>query len=172
MKNEKLISAKKLYDALIEFMDNPSFRVIFFKAIPQSKHDPSEYLFLDTLQFMSHISRADGQISQRETNVINYITQHYLSTSELNELNLDISPTEIPITVMLLCEMENLLFKNNQSVDCSLMNMIISYYETIGEVVAEADNNFSSTEISKISSFISNIKGYVSEHTLSPFFNY
>ena len=77
-------------------------------------------------------------------------------------------------TAKKLCHVENFLYQNDAAPDDadSLMNTLVTYFQVVGELIAEADGYTSNIEHTKIKQFIQTIKDYALENTLSPFFNY
>ena len=176
MNNEHLIATKKLHDSLKAIMDDPYVRMTFMKSFPTVELQPSDLLFIEPLRFMAYIADADGEVSQREVNIINYITGRYLSLSELNELidndrhfYIETMP-EVPMLLRLLCEMENILFKNGKNLEDSVLGIVIKYFEALGILISDADGRCSSLEQRRIDMYIAELKEYALENTLSPFF--
>ena len=175
MNHEKLQDARELYDKIYEVLQLPATRIILLEKYPSLTDVlPNRIFWLDSLEFMTYISDADGYISKREVNIMNYITNEYMSVDTIQQLAYDSEDmdTRVPVTVMLLCELENYLYKNNAAQNYSIMNAIIAYFKTIGELVADTDNGISSEEYSRINEYIDRIQEYAEENTLSPFFNY
>lgn len=178
MNNEQLSTTKEIYNTLSEIISTPTIHISLLQAFPQIKNiSPDKIFWIESLKFMAWISNSDGNISQRELNVMNYITGVYMSLESIQEIMHDNefldSMTDAPLTVKILCEVENMLYENNAtSSSDSLMNILILYFETIGKLVADADNDISTIEYTRINKYIEIIKEYAAEHTLSPFFKY
>lgn len=178
MNNEHLSIAKKLYNAISELISNPTIHIALLKNFPQIKDiSPDKIFLLESIKFMGYISNADGMISQREVNIMNYVTGFYLSLESARELIngedfLD-DMTEVPLTVKILCVVENILYENDAAPDGdSLMNTLIAYFKGLGGLIADADDDITPIEHKRITQYINVIKEYASEHTLSPFFEY
>ena len=176
MNNEQLKQGKQLYDAINNVMSNSTIQLAFFKAFPNVDTATPEKIFLmDTLKFMLYIACADESLSQKELNIINYFTGIYLTKSDVDELLKDNNilsdlENEVPLTVKFLCLIENSLYKNNSSLDQSLISGLITYFKLIGYLIADSDNNVDEDENNKIQEYIEAIKEYANENTLSPFF--
>ena len=176
MNNEYLRKGKQLYDTLNNVMSESTIQLIFFRSFPNAnKATPQKMFLLDSLKFMLHISCSDKSLSQKELNIINYFTGLYLTKSDIDELLKDNTflsdvENEVPLTVKFLCELENYLYKNNSSLENSIMSSLITYFKLIGYLIADSDNNVVSAESDKIEEYIEIIKEYANEHTLSPFF--
>ena len=86
MNNEQLSKAKQLYNAISGLISNPTIHISLLQNFPQIKDfSPDKIFLLDSFQFMGHVANADGEISQREVNVINYITGFYLPLEAVQE---------------------------------------------------------------------------------------
>ena len=129
MSNERLVELKGLYTKLVDLMASPSIYIAFLKAFPTKNNiSPEKILELETLKFMLYISNSDGEITQREANVINYITGKYLSLTQIEELIEDDfldGMKEVPFIIKLMCEMENALYRSGETLDSSLMNIFV-----------------------------------------------
>jgi hypothetical protein len=178
MNNEQLSKTKELYNGICKLINNPTIHISLLQAFPQIKNiSPDKIFWIDTLKFMAYISSADGEISQREVNVMNYITGIYMPFDSVQGL-IDDSEflsdvTNVSLTVKILCEIENMLYRNDAvSGSNSLMNTLIVYFQSVGGLVADADNEISSIEFTRIDKYITAIKDYAKNNTLSPFFVY
>ena len=180
MNNEQLIAVRKLYEGLHGLLSNSTLKLSLMKSFPSIRNiDPERIFWLESLQFMVYISNADGEISQREVNTMNYITGEYLSLNDIRDLvskkdllsDFNIEP---PLTAKILCVLENLLYQEGEKLDGdhSIMNMLIMYYEAIGTLVADSDDCMLSVEYSRIKQIVNQIKKYAAANTLSPFYKY
>lgn len=178
MSNEILVKIKSLYKALIDMLHNPTLHISLIRAVPRmAEIDPDKIIMMDSLKFMMHIANADGDISQREVNIISYITDTYFTIEVLeNLINDDFLDDidEIPLSIKLFCELENLLYKNGAAADfdSSILNILITYFSGLGVLISEADGYNSRLERLEIENYLDTIKEYASKHTLSPFFEF
>ena len=174
MNNELLASAKNVYNELIDFFSNPELRIAMVKAMPDMDCDPDDILTLDALQFMVKVSNADGIISQREVNVINYLTGCYFTVEKLQELAKSgyySDNCDVPFSIFFLCQVENVLLRNT-SLSVSILSLTIKFFELLGNLVADADGYRSTNEHAVIKENITKIKNFASENTHSPFYDY
>ncbi len=177
MNNELLLKVKELYNSLEEFFSEATIKLILIK-LDLEDVNPEECLWVESLLFMANIANSDETISQRELNIINYLTGKSLSLSDVENLtNRDdfrTISTRVPISFRIACELENLIYKNGRapSSDTSILDILITYFKDIGVLVADADNNISSEEQKRINNFVTSLKKYAAENTLSPFFSY
>lgn len=178
MNKEILVKVKSLYNALVDMLHNPSLHISLIRAVPRmAEINPDKIIMMDSLKFMMHIANADGEISQREVNIINYITDTYLTVENLENLidedfldDID----EIPFSIKLFCELENLLYRSGAAsdFDSSILNILITYFSGLGVLISEADGYNSRLERIEIDHYLNAIKEYASDNTLSPFFEF
>lgn len=175
MNNQQLISTKKLHEAIKKLLGEPHLQILFMRQFPDIKFQLEDLLFIEPLRFMLYVSTADNHISQRELNVVNYITGKYLTLDDVNELvseNRDFyidSMPQVPLMVKVCCEVENELYKTGESLETSVLEILITYFEALGDAVADSDDNITYAESDRIESYIALIKSYATENTLSPF---
>ena len=179
MNNEQLPKVKQLYNSICELINNPSIHLVLLKTFPTIKDLPPDKLFwLESLEFMAYISTADGKISQKEVNIMNYITGNYMTLESVQKLIKDKrfleQMNEVPMTVRFLCGVENFLYQNNlpPTTNDSIMNTLITYFKAVAFLIANEDNNISTNEAIRIRKYINMIKEYATNNTLSPFFEY
>lgn len=175
MNNQQLIAVKQVYDSLGELMGSPYLQMEFMRKFPQINIQVKDILYMESLRYMIYLADADGSISSRELNIINYITGKYLTlelVDDLIEEDPDFyinSMPEIPLTVKIMCEVENAFYRNNNALESSLLKTIITYFQALTMVVIDADNDITYDERNRAIEFIDMIKEYAEENTLSPF---
>ena len=175
MDNEILIAAKEISDSIKEISCNPHIQMCFMKMCPNISFSIEDMLYLDTLKFMLYVSEADGITSQKEINIINYITGKFLTLQDVEKLKIDAEDfltdcaSEPSGLFMFFCNMENAIYQNNGSLNGSTLNILISYFEILGKVIACSDDYVSYYEQERIDTYINMLKQYATEHTLSPF---
>ena len=108
MNNEQLSKTKQLYNAISELINNPTIHISLLQSFPQIKSmSPDKIFWFESVRFMAYISNADGEISQREINVMNYITGIYMPLEVIKEMVEDTdfqdSIKNTPLTVKILC---------------------------------------------------------------------
>ena len=178
MNKEELTAIKGMYDGIKKLIGDSTIYVILLRSFPELKDiSPDKIFLLDSFHFMGYVASADGKITQREVNVMNYITGLYLTLEEVERLisNSGISTNidTAPLSAKILCSIENLMYQNGLGLDDgSIMNTLIMYFQYLGNVVAGADSETTPAERAKIAKYISTIKEYAVENTLSPFFEY
>ena len=178
MNNELLVTAKKIYDNLKDMISNPHLQIGIMRSMPEFTLDLDKVLFMDSLRFMLYVAESDGEITMRESNVINYITGEYFPVQALREIVAEerdfyiYSMPTLPMSVKIFCEVENIMYRNDsEGLENSLMNAIITYFEVIGLLISQADAEVSYKEKERVVGMISTIKKYAEENTLSPFFS-
>lgn len=176
MNDQQLIATKNIHDGLKELLGAPYLQMAFMRKMPTSKLELKDLLFIEPLRFMLYVAEADGCISQRELNIINYITGNYLSMNDINSLiqsdrdyYIDSMP-ETPLMIQILCIVENEFYKNGEALENSVLDIAIKYFEALGLLIADADDYVSYRENQRIGSYIQLIKEYAEENTLSPFY--
>ena len=177
MDHEILIEVKKIYNQIDELVKNPTIKNLIMEALEDTKTPYNEMFFLDTLRFMIAIANTDGVLTRKEANVMNYITEHPFTLEEYSELidkcGIDSDfLSKAPLTFILLCNIENYLYKSGSSLEFSVLNILISFFEALGKVIALSDNESTTEEVQNIKVFIKTLKEYAEENTLSPFYNY
>ena len=178
MTEEQMKIAKKMYELIRDHLGDSTVELILMKALPSLKEfSPDKIFFLDSLRYMAYISNADGKISVKEANLINFITGNYISVADLNDLVskegiMRDFEKEVPVSVVLLCQLENWLYKNSSTAETSIMNIMVEYFEYIGKLVAAVDDGVSNDEEERLDAFMDIIKEYAEENTLSPFYKY
>lgn len=176
MDNQQLIATKNIHNALKKVMGEPYLQIAFLRKMPDCKLDLEDLLFIEPLRFMLYVAEADGCISQRELNIINYITGEYLSMDDIDSLIKNdrsyyiYSMPEVPLMVKIFCIVENEIYKSGQALENSLLDLVIKYFEALGILIADADEFTSNRENQRINSYIKLIKEYAEENTLSPFY--
>ena len=175
MNNQQLIAVKQVYDSLGELMGSPYLQMEFMRKFPQINIQVKDILYMESLRYMIYIANADDYISTRELNIINYVTGRYLTTDLVDEL-IEEDPDfyinsmpEVPLTVKIMCEVENSIYRSNNALESSILKTIITYFEALTMVVINADNDVTYGERNRAIEFIDMIKEYAEENTLSPF---
>lgn len=179
MINEKLAKTKKCYLILKTFMEAPSLRLVILQTLPKCyQMSPDKILLLDSLKLMVHIAK-NNEICQSDISIINCITGEYLTKdlvfflfSDADENNFSYFNKDIPLTVCILCNIENYLYQNDMSFDSSIMQTVITYFKYISELTTQSEDITSPCKNKKITDFINKLKTYISENTLSSFLDY
>ena len=86
MNNQQLIAVKQIYDSLGELMGSPYLQMEFMRKFPQIDIQVKDILYMESLRYMIYLADADGSISSRELNIINYITGKYLTLELVDDL--------------------------------------------------------------------------------------
>ena len=175
MNNQQLIAVRNVYNSLKELMSSPYLQMSFMKKFPQIDTELKDILYIETLRYMIYLADADGYISSKELNLINYITTQHLSYETIEEIvekNHDFyidSMPEIPLTIRILCEVENTIYRNNSSLDESILKLAITYFKFLTMVVIDIDDNITVKERTRALSYLEMIEEYADDNTLSPF---
>ena len=176
MDNELLTTTKKLHDSLKEIIGDPYIQIAFMKAMPESSLKLENLMLIDPLRFMLYVANADGVISQREANIISYITGEYISLETLRQQVAEdkdfyvYSMPEVPLTIKVLCFVENAVIKNSGALDTSVLRIAIDYFKALGMLISDADGDVTDKEKERVVSYVRLIQDYAGENTLSPFF--
>ena len=176
MDTELLTTTKKLHDSLKEIIGDPHIQIAFMQAMPESRLKLENLMLIDPLRFMLYVANADGVISQREANIINYVTGEYIPAEVLRkqvEEDKDFyvySMPEVPLTIKVLCMVENTIIQKSGALDTSVLSIAIHYFKALGMLISDADGNVTDEEKERVVSYVQLIQDYAEENTLSPFF--
>lgn len=173
MVNKNLVEAKKLYEVLKDFMEKPQSKSHWKNSSVQRVMDT------EILRFMLFIADAKGDITQRDTNIINYMlgTAHdsekltkFMSKRRNKKYYVRKMP-EVPTFATAVCDVENAILREGNKVYTSFMNLVIDFFRLLGCVIIYSENDPLKESFERYEEYIEALQDYAKENTKSPFYN-
>lgn len=177
MSNQYLITAKELYNALEDVLFDPRAQKAFARVMPDSSITISDLLKHDSMRFMLHIAMTDEEITQREANVINYMTGQMLTVRALRRearkyrRAMSNPILDVPQLVRVVCLVDNTLAQD-PTIDysTSFLNLVVAYFKNLGFGMMDIYPSDAEQELKRISANIQNINKYASCYSRSAFY--
>lgn len=177
MRNQCLVTARELHDALVEVLQDPRAQRAFEKDVVGSSAKVSKWIMVDSLRFMLHIALADDEITQREANIINYIIGGRHTVRGLkryarkNRSALSRTTPELPQIIRILCMMDNSIVMNPSiKYTGSMLNLAVAYFTNLGLGMMETYGDDAIEECKRISAALNIIQKYAEKNSLSAFY--
>lgn len=172
------------YRLFEDFVNRPDISRMFKSTIPNMS--PEIIFYVDALKLMWAIAKADGEVTEKEIEIMNYVTGKFLPKNEIASIvedgcrKLRETPFyKIPTTIITLHSFIRFIQSHPDSHEAGeiihkfseIIKQIIHFYMDLGKCIAKSDGYISKVEEEEMINILKEIKAYIEMDDLELNFN-